>query len=263
MARLNIEDSIWSDARFLKLCIKLKDERTAVGAVVLAWKLAQKHHKTLKVPLAEWIKSGIGTEIIEVGLAEETKEGIYVCGSKEHFAWYSERVEAAKAGGVRRTKTVHRDGKGRFQPKPSQTLDVVQPKPSQTLDDVQPSISISSSSSISISNSEVEEEGLSRQKLDNQIHSELLGIQDDFFRRLTLGAQEGWLKKFGVELIRQHVPLFYSAYVADKPKDKWGNPKSAVFYINNCLEIQAKQKANGHCGDYTADDLAVIFGGKQ
>jgi hypothetical protein len=66
----------WSDPRFMELCIKLKDPRTVVGAVVLAWREADKKHP---IPVADWKRAGIGQEMIEVGLAKETKNGIYLC----------------------------------------------------------------------------------------------------------------------------------------------------------------------------------------
>lgn len=247
LARINIDDSLYTDSRFLKLCIKLGDIHTAVGAVVRVWTVAQKWFvKPEKdIPEGDWKKQGLMDEVIEVGLAVYENGMIHVCGAEEQFAWLTQRIEAGRKGGLAKSEGLATAKRPLAEAK-------------QTLANV-PSYSYSYSSSIS--NSPKEEVVLA--SYEGEIHPELLGIQDDFFRRLTQGAQNGWLKKFGAELIRQHVPLFYSAYMADKPRDKWGNVKSAVFYINNCLETQMKNKANGHSGEYTADDLAVIFGTNQ
>lgn len=102
MARINIEDSLWGESRFMQLCAKLGDARTAIGAVILAWKTAQKFWCPDKkpVPIKDWVEAAIGKEMIEVGLARETNEGIYVCGSEQHFAWWFEKQASARAAGL-------------------------------------------------------------------------------------------------------------------------------------------------------------------
>jgi hypothetical protein len=103
MARINIEESIWGDAKFMNLCISLGDPRTAIGAVVMAWKTAQKYWYPDKkpIPKEEWIKAGIGTELIECGLARETDYGIYVNGAEHHFAWWFEQRHTASVAGTK------------------------------------------------------------------------------------------------------------------------------------------------------------------
>jgi hypothetical protein len=102
MARINVEDELWSDQRFLRLCIRLQDEVKAVGFVVLAWKLAQKHWCPDKAPVpeTEWASNNLPEALIEVGLAERRDAGIYMRGSEECFAWWFLRQEAGRKGGI-------------------------------------------------------------------------------------------------------------------------------------------------------------------
>lgn len=140
----------------MKLCIRLGDERTAIGAVILAWRIAQKYWCPEKQPVPQeaWVQSGIGREIIDVGLAKETEAGIYISGAEEHFAWYFGRLEAAKKGGQARASRAQRDTSGRLvpagarqnQPPSSVRLDLAGFSTRQN----QPSSSSSSSSSISV-----------------------------------------------------------------------------------------------------------------
>lgn len=98
MARINVEDILWSDTRFMRLCIAMKDEARAIGYMVLAWKLAQKHWCPEKspIPKADFVKNHLPIELIECGLAIETEQGVKMCGSEQHFAWWFQRSEAGK-----------------------------------------------------------------------------------------------------------------------------------------------------------------------
>jgi len=101
MARINIEDGLWSDPRFMRLCIKLGDEMRAVGAVVIAWKVAQKYWCPDKqaIPNAAFESAALPIQLVEVGLAESIASGIRMRGSEEHFAWWFQRQEAGRKGG--------------------------------------------------------------------------------------------------------------------------------------------------------------------
>jgi hypothetical protein len=102
LARINVEDSLYKDSRFLKLAMKLGDVDTALGALIRAWTLAQKWHlkPSKTIPVTEWAKQGIREEIIEVGLAEVTEEGVRVCGASKQFKWLEQRSEAGRKGGT-------------------------------------------------------------------------------------------------------------------------------------------------------------------
>jgi hypothetical protein len=104
MARINIDDSLFKEAGFFDLAIKLGSRRIALGAMVEAFILAQKHFLAESsdrlIPLSEWKREKISDEIIECGLAEVREKGIYVRGSKEQFSWLIQRSEAGKKGGL-------------------------------------------------------------------------------------------------------------------------------------------------------------------
>ncbi len=101
MARINIEDSLFKENAFINLAIKLGSRRAALGALVEAWILAQRHFLTTVndrlVPFNEWERESIASEIIDVGLAERRENGIYLLGSEDQFGWLIQRSEAGKA----------------------------------------------------------------------------------------------------------------------------------------------------------------------
>ncbi len=101
MARLNIEDSIWSDTRFMRLCILLGDEARAVGVIVLGWRTAQRYWcpDRKPIPEADFIAAGLPEQLISCGLAERVDGGVRMRGSEEHFAWWFQRQEAGRRGG--------------------------------------------------------------------------------------------------------------------------------------------------------------------
>lgn len=122
MARINIEDSLFKDARFLDLCISCGDKQKALGALVWAFMVAQKYYLNQKtdrlIPIKEWEKQGCDNKLIAVGFAEEKNGMIYVKGSEKQFAWLMQRQEAGKKGGrpskrnkVVSTKAVEKRGK--------------------------------------------------------------------------------------------------------------------------------------------------------
>lgn len=102
MARINVEDSLWADPRFLRLCIALGSEATAAGAVLLAWRVAQNYWVPGRrlIPINEFkrkLTERIGTELIASGLTEEREVGLlYVSGSEKQFAWLEQRSEAGR-----------------------------------------------------------------------------------------------------------------------------------------------------------------------
>lgn len=123
VARINVEDTLWSDPRFMKLCIKLGDQFRAAGAVLYAWKYAQKYWCPNKkpIPLQDFINSGIPAEIIACGLAEELDDGIKIKGSEEHFAWWFEKRRAGSVGG-RVSAQRPRNKSGQLLPSKTQAL---------------------------------------------------------------------------------------------------------------------------------------------
>ena len=104
MARINIEDSLFKDHRFFQLAIKTGSLQNALGAIVWAFIIAQKHFldesNDRKIPLEEWKKQECSDLLIEMGLAEMSDSGVSVSGSKEQFSWLLQRVEAGRIGGL-------------------------------------------------------------------------------------------------------------------------------------------------------------------
>ncbi len=103
MARINLEDGLFSDGRF-RVLIRLlgNNEDRAIGHVVRAWFLAQKYwFEGMKViPLKIWQASDL-QPLIDADLAEERDGGIYCRGAQEHFDWYHRMKEGASRGGKR------------------------------------------------------------------------------------------------------------------------------------------------------------------
>jgi hypothetical protein len=103
MARINIEDALFTDDRWIKLVLKVGNKNLALGLVTGAWILAQKHWlKHKMIPKKAW--SSEYDPLIEVELATRRADGnVYVKGSKKAFGWYEQRVEAGRLGGAAST----------------------------------------------------------------------------------------------------------------------------------------------------------------
>jgi len=103
LARVNIEDSLLKDTRFIDLCIHFADKQKALGALVWAFIIAQKHYldesNDRLIPLNEWQRSGCEMKLIDFDFAEIREKGVYVFGSEKQFAWLVQRSEAGKKGG--------------------------------------------------------------------------------------------------------------------------------------------------------------------
>ncbi len=107
MARINVDEEYWADPRRMRLAIKLGNEFMADGAMLNAWKLAERFWferdggevQNKPIPLDAWTAAGLDDSIVEVGFAVKTDEGIYVKGTKERFAWRATRIENGKRGG--------------------------------------------------------------------------------------------------------------------------------------------------------------------
>lgn len=102
MARLNIEEDLFTDQRFLDLVIALGDVDRALGALVRCWRLGQKFWKYSDhgIPKKEWKTQRIRDEIIDVGMAEDLGDFVRVVQSEKHFGWIRERVESGRRGGI-------------------------------------------------------------------------------------------------------------------------------------------------------------------
>lgn len=103
MARINVDDSIYRDSRFMDLCVQLGGMEVALGSLILAWDMAHRFARSPSgyIPQAEWSKLKHGQAIQSVGLAEVRDGGVYVKGSSEKCKFIRERSEkAAEIGRV-------------------------------------------------------------------------------------------------------------------------------------------------------------------
>jgi hypothetical protein len=108
LARINVEDSLFKDNRFIKLSGRSGGLAQALGAVVQAWIIAQPYWLAHRrgIPKPVWKQQDLCDAIIEVGLAEDQGDFVYMRGSKDQFHWLTEAQEAGKRGGDANAKRI-------------------------------------------------------------------------------------------------------------------------------------------------------------
>jgi hypothetical protein len=100
MARLNLEDSLFSSDEYRLYEIKSEDRDKALGAWIRTARLAQRYWVQGElIPESVWELHELPDLLIKVGLAEKRENGIYLKGSEEQFAWLVSKVENGKKGG--------------------------------------------------------------------------------------------------------------------------------------------------------------------
>ena len=107
MARINIENSLWTRGEWLDLVAKAGSADTAIGSLVRVWIVSQRYWfpKRMPIPAAVWKRERLNDAVIECGLAENREDGIYVRGSEEQFAWLFEaQIAGQKSGEARKKK---------------------------------------------------------------------------------------------------------------------------------------------------------------
>jgi hypothetical protein len=138
MARININDKLWADPRFKALCRFVGSEETALGRMVLVFRMAQEYYSDSEslIPIEIWDIQGF--EYVEkVGFAERHSDGIYVKGSSENFEWLLKRKAAAKSGGLKSAQS-RRDKYGSAQPNKQTTLEALpEANPKQTFENAE------------------------------------------------------------------------------------------------------------------------------
>lgn len=97
MARINIEDSLFRDARWLKLIVKLGCEHKALGIITSAWMLAQRNWlKHGSIPPNAWPNDL--NILVDVELASKNEDGsVYIKGSKKAFLWLERNSKGGKS----------------------------------------------------------------------------------------------------------------------------------------------------------------------
>lgn len=102
MARINVETDFFADPRFRLLVRTIGgDEARAIGVCIQAWQLAQTYWVKQKlIPTDIWKKAGFDA-LVTVDLAEIRDDGVYCRGAEKHFAWYVQRIDAARNAGIK------------------------------------------------------------------------------------------------------------------------------------------------------------------
>lgn len=106
MPRINIEDSLYKDNRFIELCIKCGGRSKALGELVSMWLVAQKYYLSHhEVPNEVWVTQNLCEDIVSCGLAERTSTGVRARGQDEQFAWLRAKQNAGKKSAKKRKET--------------------------------------------------------------------------------------------------------------------------------------------------------------
>lgn len=102
MARISVEERLYSDKRWTKLVIKLQDEEKALGALVRAWSTAQHYWKEHDhgIPKGVWKTQELNNALIDAGFAIDNGDFFKMVDSEIHFAWIRQKVKAGQAGGI-------------------------------------------------------------------------------------------------------------------------------------------------------------------
>ncbi len=108
MARINIEDSLWADDRFLVLVEKTGNRASAIGAVMIAFKTAQRFWvpDERPIPAVQFRSIPFAADLLSCGLAEEVENGdfVYIKGTKNQFAWLLQHSKAGRGNKGKKLK---------------------------------------------------------------------------------------------------------------------------------------------------------------
>lgn len=115
LARINIEDELFRDARFLWLSEEVGGSAKALGFLVQFWLAAQRRWGQGELlPASEFLP--MWEPLIKVGFAKRIDDSVYARGAEERFAWYRTRKKAAVEAGKKSAK-VRKSRTGSAQPK--------------------------------------------------------------------------------------------------------------------------------------------------
>jgi len=103
VARINIEDELFRDSRFLWLSDVLGSSTKALGMLVQFWMAAQRRWgRGELLPDIEFLP--MWQPLLEVGFAERRCNGVYAKGSEQQFAWYRAEIEKTSRAGLASAK---------------------------------------------------------------------------------------------------------------------------------------------------------------
>lgn len=110
MARINIEDDLYTSDPFLALVEKTGNRYIAIGMVVSSFTIAQRYWLEHQgIPEQKWPESL--NILIDLRLAERALNSvrtpiIYVRGSKEQFSWLEQKSKAGKSKSAKKLETL-------------------------------------------------------------------------------------------------------------------------------------------------------------
>lgn len=105
MSRINIDDKLFGDDRFIEFASLVGNYQQAIGASVQIFRLGQRYWcNDSLIPLSQFKKIKNSDLFIQSGLASRKKGGVYVCGSHEHFDWIRQKRDAGRKGAESRWK---------------------------------------------------------------------------------------------------------------------------------------------------------------
>lgn len=115
MARINIEDSLFKDKRWIRLIIKTGCEHKALGILCGAWILSQTHWLRYRsIPEKAWPKDF--DVLIEVELATRRSDGtVYVKGSQKAFKWLDQRSESGQKSSEKKLESLKKARAARWE----------------------------------------------------------------------------------------------------------------------------------------------------
>lgn len=101
MARINIEESWWSDPRRERLAALVGSPLLADGIMIRVWRIAQQYRGKNQglIPFHVWEQIEANASIVQANLAKAEQDGIYVNGSREFLDWVVKKRENAQKGG--------------------------------------------------------------------------------------------------------------------------------------------------------------------
>lgn len=102
MARINIEDQIFKDGRFLDLAIDIGCKYKAMGVIVFLWAMGQEYWKKDKSLIPKHLLESHPhvNSLINCNFIQQQEHGFYVSGAEKHFDWLLVRTESARKAGI-------------------------------------------------------------------------------------------------------------------------------------------------------------------
>lgn len=262
MARINIEDSLYQDVRFVELTHKCNGSlEQALGCIVRAWSVAQIYWKNGKrpIPKTEFFKRKLSPYLIECGLAEYVdNDFIYMRGSEEQFSWLIQKQNAGKIGGkashsksLKKKSSVAKHSLNAVKPlTPSPSLPLTLAHTQNTIRDVDASRQVSSDTVI-------------KSPVGYFIYEYRKAFQKRYGEKASpdlRGKTQGQIKRFLKEVPLERAVALIQVYL--QIDDKWFITKSHDFTTFDCnlskigVALDQGFSDSNKLKDYWADFLA-------